>query len=48
MPRTPSRFLSDIPEELTDAFEVSDVSPMTADATNESANALLAALDALG
>ncbi len=48
MPRTPSRFLLDIPEELYEGFEVSDVSPMTADATNESAEALLAALDALG
>ncbi len=48
MARTPSRFLLDIPEEMVDTFEVSDASPMDASDTEESANALLAALDALG
>jgi DNA helicase-2/ATP-dependent DNA helicase PcrA len=47
-PRTPSRFLLDIPEELVDVFEVGEVDALSADAVNESANALLAALDALG
>jgi DNA helicase-2/ATP-dependent DNA helicase PcrA len=46
--RTPSRFLSDIPEELVETFEVQDENPLDAGAINESANALLAALDALG
>jgi superfamily I DNA/RNA helicase len=46
--RTPSRFLLDIPEELVDTFEVHGENPLDAESINESANALLAALDALG
>ncbi len=46
--RTPSRFLLDIPDELATTFEVGDVNAMSAEAVNASANALLAALDALG
>jgi DNA helicase-2/ATP-dependent DNA helicase PcrA len=46
--RTPSRFVLDIPEDLVDTFEATDASPLDTDAVNESANALLAALDALG
>jgi hypothetical protein len=48
VPRTPSRFLLDIPEELVDLFEAKDANPLDAEAINESANALLAALDQLG
>jgi DNA helicase-2/ATP-dependent DNA helicase PcrA len=48
VPRTPSRFLLDIPEELVESFEVSDPNALSPEAMNESANALLAALDALG
>jgi DNA helicase-2/ATP-dependent DNA helicase PcrA len=48
VPRPPSRFLLDIPEELVESFEVSDPNALTPEAMNESANALLAALDALG
>ena len=48
VPRTPSRFLLDVPEDLATLFEVGEINPMSADAVNESANALLAALDALG
>jgi DNA helicase-2/ATP-dependent DNA helicase PcrA len=46
-PRTPSRFLSDIPAELVDEIEVTG-KPMTAEATSDSAGALLAALASLG
>ena len=48
MPRTPCRFLMDIPEELVEEFEVKDASMMTTDAMAESANHLLSMLDALG
>ncbi len=48
MPRTPSRFLSDIPLELIDEVDVRADPTVTAEAQNEGANALLAALDALG
>ena len=48
MPRTPSRFLSDIPDELLEIVDVRVDPSMTVQAMNESAGALLAALDALG
>jgi DNA helicase-2/ATP-dependent DNA helicase PcrA len=47
VPRTPSRFLLDVPDELLDTFEVHEVS-LTAQANTAHAGALLAALDALG
>ena len=46
-PRTPCRFLSDVPEELVDIIEVADAAPMSTQAMAEQASALLAALDAL-
>jgi DNA helicase-2/ATP-dependent DNA helicase PcrA len=46
-PRTPSRFLFDIPPEAVDEIEVTG-KPMTAEATRDSAGALLAALASLG
>jgi len=48
VPRTPCRFLADIPEELVEPFEVKDAAMMTTDAMAESAGNLLAMLDALG
>ncbi len=48
VPRTPSRFLSDIPEELVDTLDVKQDPSMTPAAMTENAGALLAALDALG
>ncbi|MBX3188153.1 MAG: UvrD-helicase domain-containing protein [Labilithrix sp.] len=48
VPRTPCRFLTDIPDELLEHFEVKDASMMSTDAMAESANNLLAMLDALG
>jgi hypothetical protein len=36
------------PRGLVDTFEATDANPLDTDAVNESANALLAALDALG
>jgi DNA helicase-2/ATP-dependent DNA helicase PcrA len=48
MPRTPCRFLLDIPDELLETFEVKDASPMTVSEMAASANNLLAMLDALG
>jgi ATP-dependent DNA helicase Rep len=48
MARTPSRFLLDIPDDLVTKFEIVESNPMDAAAVNASANALLAALDALG
>jgi len=48
VPRTPSRFLSDIPDELV-TFEVcKDARPMSAEESTAQANALLAALEGLG
>ena len=48
MPRTPSRVLFDIPDELTELVDVRVDPSMTPEAMNASASALLAALDALG
>jgi superfamily I DNA/RNA helicase len=47
MPRTPCRFLSDIPDELVEAFEVKDAAMMSTEAMAEQATNLLAMLDAL-
>ena len=47
MPRTPSRFLLAIPPELVEEREVKDDPAMSTAAMAESANALLAALEAL-
>jgi DNA helicase-2/ATP-dependent DNA helicase PcrA len=47
VPRTPSRFLLDIPEEMLEEREVTDDAAMSTTELAESANALLAALDAL-
>jgi len=47
-PRTPSRFLSDIPADLVEEREARDVPSATMASMSENANALLAALDALG
>ena len=46
--RTPSRFLADIPEERVREIEVTGPPQMAPDEVAASANALLAALDALG
>jgi superfamily I DNA/RNA helicase len=48
VPRTPCRFLMDIPEELLESFEVKDASPMSTTEMAANANNLLAMLDALG
>jgi superfamily I DNA/RNA helicase len=48
MPRTPCRFLADIPEELTESIEVKDASPLTVNEMAQNATNLLAMLDALG
>ncbi len=48
VPRTPCRFLSDIPDELIETFEVKDASMMSVEAMNVEATNLLAMLDALG
>jgi len=48
VPRTPCRFLSDIPDELVEPFEVKDASMMSTNAMAEQATNLLAMLDALG
>ena len=47
-PRTPSRFLLEIPEELREEREVAPEQAMTTAQIAENANALLAALEALG
>jgi DNA helicase-2/ATP-dependent DNA helicase PcrA len=47
-PRTPSRFLLEVPSELIDEREVAPEQAMTTAQITENANALLAALDALG
>jgi DNA helicase-2/ATP-dependent DNA helicase PcrA len=48
VPRTPSRFLLDIPAELLEEREVRDQPSMSVEETTAAGNALLAALDALG
>ena len=48
VPRTPSRFLLEIPEELLDQLSVKDEPTKTVASIEQGANALLAALDALG
>lgn len=48
MPRTPCRFLMDIPDDLLEHFEVKDASPMSVDEMAQNAGNLLAMLDALG
>jgi superfamily I DNA/RNA helicase len=47
-PRTPSRFLADIPAELLDEHEIKEDPTKTVAVMEQSAGALLAALDALG
>ncbi len=47
-PRTPCRFLSDIPPELLEEVVIKDASPMTVDEMATSAASMLAMLDALG
>mgnify|MGYP000423837502 CR=1 FL=1 len=47
-PRTPCRFLIDVPEELVDLVEIHEAAPMTTQSMAEQANALLKALEALG
>jgi superfamily I DNA/RNA helicase len=47
VPRTPCRFLADIPDELVEPFEIKDASQMSTTEMAESANNLLAMLDAL-
>jgi DNA helicase-2/ATP-dependent DNA helicase PcrA len=48
VPRTPSRFLLEIPDELLDQFAVKDEPAKTVASIEQGAGALLAALDALG
>jgi DNA helicase-2/ATP-dependent DNA helicase PcrA len=48
VPRTPSRFLLEVPAELVDEREVIPEQTMTTAQITENANALLAALEALG
>ncbi len=47
VPRTPCRFLADIPAELVEEHEIKDASMMTTDEMAASANNLLSMLDAL-
>ena len=47
VPRTPSRFLSDIPADLVEEFEVKDLTMSTHEMAENATN-LLAMLDALG
>lgn len=47
VPRTPCRFLLDIPEDLLDPFEVKDASPMSTAEMAASANQLLAMLEGM-
>jgi len=47
-PRTPCRFLLDIPEEHLEPFEIKDTSQMSTEAMKTQATNLLAMLDALG
>jgi DNA helicase-2/ATP-dependent DNA helicase PcrA len=48
MPRTPCRFLQDIPDELIEPFEVKDASPLTMTEMAQNATNLLAMLEGLG
>ncbi len=48
LPRTPCRFLDDIPSELLEPFEVKDMALLTTTEQAENAGNLLAMLDALG
>ena len=48
VPRTPSRFLLDIPEEQIVTIQVADARPMSTEEASMQANALLAALEGLG
>ena len=48
VPRTPCRFLLDIPDELLEHFEVKDASPMSVSEMAANATNLLAMLDAIG
>jgi DNA helicase-2/ATP-dependent DNA helicase PcrA len=48
IPRTPSRFLSDVPDELVTHAVCRDARPMSVDESTAQANALLAALEGLG
>ncbi len=48
VPRTPSRFLLEIPEELLEQFHVKDEPAKAVASIEAGAGALLAALDALG
>jgi DNA helicase-2/ATP-dependent DNA helicase PcrA len=48
VPRTPCRFLMDIPDELLETFEVKDASPMSVTEMAASANQFLAMLEGLG
>jgi len=48
MPRTPSRFLSDVPDELVTFAVCKDARPMSTEEAAVQANALLAALEGLG
>ena len=47
VPRTPCRFLSDIPDELLEPFEAKDAAMMSVQAMAEQASNMLAMLDAL-
>jgi DNA helicase-2/ATP-dependent DNA helicase PcrA len=48
MPRTPCRFLQDIPDELLEPFEVKDASPLSTQEMAANASNLLAMLEGLG
>jgi len=48
VPRTPSRFLSEVPEELVTLAVCRDARPMSVEESTSQANALLAALEGLG
>jgi hypothetical protein len=48
VPRTPSRFLLEIPEELLEIVNVKDEPNRAVASLEQGADALLAALDALG
>jgi hypothetical protein len=48
VPRTPCRFLQDIPDELVEPFEVKDASPLSTSEMAASASNLLAMLEGLG
>ena len=48
VPRTPCRFLSDVPEELLELFEIKDSSPMDLNEMAQQGANLMAMLNALG